>query len=118
MSALICSGGFSAIRISRQIQDGHIVYVTEYRHSDAVGVAYLCATGLPLLLSSQRTVVVLGAIVLAEPRYLAYALYWEAFVSVWCFFRGGSECCDPLPSRMVPPAARPRMASTYICFAT
>lgn len=67
------------------ILDGHIVYVTEYRHSDAVGIAYLAATGLPLLLSSQRTVVVLGAIVLAG-LVAAYAFYWEAFVSVWCFF--------------------------------
>jgi hypothetical protein len=53
------------------------------RQPDSVGVAYIAATGLPLLMSSQRTVVVLGAIV------VAYALYWEAFVSVWCFFRRG-----------------------------
>ena len=72
------------------IQDGHIVYVTEYRHSDAVGVAYLAATGLPLLLSSQRTVVVLGAIVLAG-LVIAYAFYWEAFVSVWCFFAAAAS---------------------------
>ena len=42
------------------ILDGHIVYVTEYRHSDAGRFAYLAATGLPLLLSSQRTIVVEG----------------------------------------------------------
>jgi hypothetical protein len=72
------------------IQDGHIVYVTEYRHIDAVGVAYLAATGLPLLLSSQRTVVVLGAIVIAG-LVVAYAFYWEAFVSVWCFFAAASS---------------------------
>ena len=72
------------------IQDGHIVYVTEYRHIDAVGVAYLAATGLPLLLSSQRTVVVLGAIVLAG-LVVAYAFYWEAFVSVWCFFAAAAS---------------------------
>jgi len=72
------------------IQDGHIVYVTEYRHTDAVGVAYLAATGLPLLLSSQRTVVVLGAIVLAG-LVIAYAFYWEAFISVWCFFAAAAS---------------------------
>ena len=72
------------------IVDGHIVYVTEYRHSDTVGVAYLAATGLPLLLSSQRTVVVLGAIVLAG-LVAAYAFYWEAFVSVWCFFAAAAS---------------------------
>ena len=72
------------------IQQGHIVYVTEYRHSDAVGMAYLAATGLPLLLSSQRSVVVLGAIVIAG-LVAAYAFYWEAFVSVWCFFAAAAS---------------------------
>jgi hypothetical protein len=72
------------------IQNGHIVYVTEYRHSDAVGMAYLAATGLPLMLSSQRTVVVLGTIVLAG-LVVAYAFYWEAFVSVWCFFAAAAS---------------------------
>jgi hypothetical protein len=72
------------------IQDGHIVYVTEYRHTDAIGVAYLSATGLPLLLSSQRTVVALGGIVLAG-LVVAYAFYWEAFVSVWCFFAAAAS---------------------------
>jgi hypothetical protein len=67
------------------ILDGHIVYLTDYRHSDAVGLAYLAATGLPLLLSSHRTVLGLGAIVLVGST-IAYAFYWEAFVSVWCFF--------------------------------
>lgn len=72
------------------ILDGHIVYMTEYRQSDAVGIAYLAATGLPLLLSSQRTVVVLGAIILAG-LVAAYTLYWDAFVSVWCFFAAAAS---------------------------
>ena len=72
------------------ILDGHIVYVTEYGHSASVGVAYLAATGLPFLLSSKRTVVVLGAIVLAG-LVAAYAFYWEAFVSVWCFFAAAAS---------------------------
>jgi hypothetical protein len=48
------------------------------------------AIGLPLLMSSQRTVVVLGAIVLVG-LVVAYALYWEAFVSVWCFFAAAAS---------------------------
>lgn len=72
------------------ILDGHIVYLTEYRHSDAVGLAYLAATGLPLLLSSQRIVVALGAIVLAGV-VAAYAFYWQAFISVWCFFAAAAS---------------------------
>lgn len=72
------------------ILDSHIVYGTGYRQPDFVGVAYLAATGLPLLLSSQRTVVVLGAIVLAG-LVVAYAFYWEAFISVWCFFAAAAS---------------------------
>jgi hypothetical protein len=72
------------------IQDCHIVYGTGYRQPNAVGVAYIAATGLPLLLSSQRTVVVLGATVLVG-LVVAYALYWEAFVSVWCFFAAAAS---------------------------
>ncbi len=72
------------------ISGDHVVYVTEYRHSDLVGAAYLAATSLPLLLSSQRSVVVLGAIVLAG-LIVAYAFYWEAFVSVWCFFAAAAS---------------------------
>jgi small-conductance mechanosensitive channel len=48
------------------------------------------AIGLPLLMSSQRTVVVLGATVLVG-LVVAYALYWEAFVSVWCFFAAAAS---------------------------
>lgn len=67
------------------IVGGHIVYVTEQRHSDLIGLVYLAATGLALLLSSHRTVVAVGAIVLVGST-TAYLFYWEAFVSVWCFF--------------------------------
>jgi hypothetical protein len=72
------------------IMDDHIVYVTAYRHSDAVGLAYLAATALPLLLSSRRTVAVVGGIVLVGSA-VAYATYWEAFVSVWCFFAAAAS---------------------------
>jgi len=72
------------------ILDGHIVYLTEYRHSNAIGLAYLAAAGFPFLLSSQRTVVALGAIVLVGST-VAYVFYWEAFVSVWCFFAAAAS---------------------------
>jgi len=42
------------------------------------------------LSSSQRTVVVLVAIVLAG-LVVAFALYWEVFVSVWCFFAAAAS---------------------------
>jgi hypothetical protein len=72
------------------ILNGHIVYVTETRHSAAVVLAYLAATSLPLMLSSQRTIVVLGAIILLGFA-TTYAFYWEAFVSVWCFFAAAAS---------------------------
>jgi hypothetical protein len=72
------------------ILDGHIVYVTEYRHSGALGLAYLAAAGVPLVLSTHRMVVVTGAIILAGSA-TAYAFYWEAFVSVWCFFAAAAS---------------------------
>jgi uncharacterized protein DUF6629 len=73
-----------------RISGGHMVYVSEYRHSDAVGAAYLAATGLPLLLSSRRSLVVLGAIVLVG-LVVAYAFYWESFISVWCYFAAAAS---------------------------
>ena len=73
-----------------RLVDGHIVYVTEKKHSAAFGLAYLAATGLPLVLSSQRAVAALGVIVLIGCA-TAYALYWEALVSVWCFFAAAAS---------------------------
>lgn len=68
-----------------RILSGHIVYVTEHQFPFAIGLAYLAATSLPLLLSTHRAVFILGVIVLAG-CVTAYAFYWDSFVSVWCFF--------------------------------
>lgn len=68
-----------------EILDGHIVYLTEEPQSLLVGLAYLIATTLPLLASSQRVVATLGAVVLVG-GIATYFFYWQAFVSVWCFF--------------------------------
>lgn len=68
-----------------RIVSGHIVYVTEHQFPYGVGLAYLAATCLPLLLSTNRAVLVLGVTVLTG-CVTAYAFYWDSFVSVWCFF--------------------------------
>ncbi|WP_429933630.1 DUF6629 family protein [Agrobacterium vitis] len=73
-----------------RILDDHIVYVTEHRFSFAVGLAYVGATSAPLMLSSSRAVIILGAVVLTG-CLTAYAFYWEAFVSVWCFFAAAAS---------------------------
>ena len=72
------------------IVHGHIVYVTESRRPDALAAAYLVATCVPPLLSSWRTVAVLGLIV-GIGCVVADALYWEAFASVWCFFAAAAS---------------------------
>jgi hypothetical protein len=73
-----------------RILDGHIVYVTENKVSQPVGAAYMVATGFAVALSSYRMVVMLAAIVLVGSA-TAYVLYWEAFVSVWCFFAAAAS---------------------------
>jgi len=72
------------------ILHGHIAYVPDDRHFDAVGLAYLGATCVPLMLSSRRTIVVLGTIILVG-SVVAYAYYWETFTSVWCFFAAAAS---------------------------
>ena len=71
------------------LQD-HIVYLTGYTPSVVLGLGYLAATGLPLMLSSHRTVVVLGSIILVGSA-TAFFFYWEGFVSVWCFFAAAAS---------------------------
>ncbi|MHB1102871.1 MAG: DUF6629 family protein [Devosia sp.] len=73
-----------------EILDGHIVYMTEEPQPLLIGLAYLAAAALPLILSSQRAVATLGAVVLVGGT-TAYFFYWQAFVSVWCFFAAAAS---------------------------
>ncbi len=70
--------------------DNHIVYSTGMEPPPAIALGYLAATGVALLLSSRRTVVLLGAMVSAG-SVIAYFAYWDAFVSVWCYFAAASS---------------------------
>jgi hypothetical protein len=72
------------------ILDDHVVYSTGPRHSTALALAYLAATCLPAMLSTWRTVAVLGGVVLVG-CVVAYVAYWEAFASVWCFFAAAAS---------------------------
>ncbi len=72
------------------IVNGCIVYRTQQGHLVLVDLAYLAATSLPLLLSSRRTILALGAIILIGCA-VAYIFYWEAFLSVWCFFAAAAS---------------------------
>jgi hypothetical protein len=67
-----------------------IVYQTAGGHPVLIGLGYLAATSLPLIASSRRAIFVLGAIILVG-SLVAYAFYWEAFMSVWCFFAAAAS---------------------------
>lgn len=67
------------------IQEGHIMYLTDHRSTEAIGLAYLAATGMPFMISSRRAVAAMGAILLVG-SLTAYVFYWQYYVSVWCFF--------------------------------
>lgn len=68
-----------------RILGGHVVYVTGGKISFPMGTAYLVATGLAILLSSHRAMLTLGVIVVIG-AVVSYTLFWQSFVSVWCFF--------------------------------
>jgi hypothetical protein len=72
------------------ISGGHIVYFTGVSAPLPIGSLYLLATGIALLLSSHRAVALLGAIVVIG-SIVSYFLYWDALVSVWCFFAAGAS---------------------------
>ena len=72
------------------IAAGHIAYILDPYPPMGVGLAYLAATAGGTLLSSQSTVRLFGAIVLAG-SLIAYFAYWEVFLSVWCFFAAAAS---------------------------
>jgi hypothetical protein len=67
-----------------------IVYRTQGGHPLLTGMAYLAATSLPLVLSSRRVIFTLGVVTLVG-SVIAYVFYWEAFLSVWCFFAAAAS---------------------------
>ena len=69
---------------------GHIIYDSQPPPHSAIGIPYLLATGLSLALSSHRAVNLLSLIVVVG-SVLAWFAYWDAFVSVWCFFAAGAS---------------------------
>lgn len=63
----------------------HIIYVVDRQPSAALGLGYLAATGLSLLVSSRPAIALLGVLVTIGSA-AAYAFYWDSLTSVWCFF--------------------------------
>lgn len=67
------------------ILGGHIVYGARDAYPASLVAAYLVATCLTPLSSSHAAVRLLGCIVITGAS-ITYAVYWQAFTSVWCFF--------------------------------
>lgn len=72
------------------IRDGHIVYTTNFAYSKAIALAYFAAVVPALLISSERVVNLLGAVILAGYAF-TYLSYFGSFVSVWCFFAAAAS---------------------------
>lgn len=75
---------------SAVIFDGHIVYLLDNSHSELAFIAYIVATGLAPMMSSRRAIALFGFSVLAG-SVVAYNLYWQSFLSVWCFFAAAAS---------------------------
>lgn len=72
------------------LKDGHIIYDSQPPPSPATGIFYLIATGLGPALSSHRAINILSIIVVLG-SLIAWFAYWDAFVSVWCFFAAAAS---------------------------
>jgi hypothetical protein len=72
------------------IVGAHIVYSADPTLPAAVRVLYPVATCLSLMLSSHRSVSLLGVVVFVGSA-IAYWVYWHAFTSVWCFFAAAAS---------------------------
>jgi hypothetical protein len=98
LTCLAAGGGVAGVFVWRLLNGPHeaaimnrcIVYRTQGGAPLLIGLAYLCATSLPLILSSRRAIVVLGAITLSG-CVVAYRFYWAEFLSVWCFFAAAAS---------------------------
>jgi hypothetical protein len=72
------------------LKQNHIIYDTVPPPAPAVGFFYLIATGLALALSSHRAVNLLSMVVVAG-SVAAWFAYWDAYLSVWCFFAASAS---------------------------
>jgi hypothetical protein len=77
-------------RHSAAILGGHIVYDRGGAQPEWVLMSYLLATTLALALSSFPAIRVLASVI-AIGYGVAYFLYWNAFISVWCYFAAAAS---------------------------
>lgn len=70
---------------------GHIVYSDDPDMPGIFRLMYPVATCGAAALSTHRAVRVL-ALILIFASLVAYAAYWHAFASVWCYFAAAASC--------------------------
>lgn len=70
---------------SASLSSAGVCYVNGVSYSKAAFAAYLMCTCLPPLLSTDRRLKVIGAVV-ALGMIVSFAFYYVSFISVWCFF--------------------------------
>ncbi len=70
---------------SASIANNHIIYRSNQALPMLLGIAYLWAICLPMILSSSRAIRIMG-IVITLGSVVAHYMYWRSFLSVWCFF--------------------------------
>lgn len=85
LASVILGGTQQAVLESR-----HIVYQMLPPPDGKVGIFYLVATGLAPAISSHPALNVLSIIVVSG-SVIAWLAYWDAFVSVWCFFAAAAS---------------------------
>ncbi len=73
------------------IDSGHIVYSGDPDMPSIFRLMYPVATCGAAAFSSFRTIRLLGLILIVS-SLIAYAVYWHAFASVWCYFAAAASC--------------------------
>ena len=70
---------------SASIANNHIIYRSNQMLPMLLGLAYLWAVCLPMVISSSRAIQMMGLVITAG-SFVAHYMYWRSFLSVWCFF--------------------------------
>ena len=72
------------------IANQHIIYRSNQAQPMLLGLAYLWAVCMPMILSSSRPIRIMGMIITAG-SIVAHYFYWRSFLSVWCFFAASAS---------------------------
>lgn len=75
---------------SARLAGGHIIYDMNPGPPAEAGLTYVVATACALGLSSHASIRLLAAVVFVG-SLAAYWAYWDAFLSVWCFFAAAAS---------------------------